>query len=583
MIQNKQIVRRQPLSNLSEPSLDPLINRIYANRGIKSVSQLDYSLKNLPRPDLLIGMSEASEILYEAALADANILIVGDYDVDGATSTVLTKLSLESFGFKHVAYFIPDRMTFGYGLSVQVVEVIQAHQPDVLITVDNGISSFEGVKLAHEYGISVIITDHHLPADELPQADAIINPNLHGDPFPAKSLAGVGVAFYLMLGLRAYLRQQNWFVENALQEPSMADYLDLVALGTIADVVPFDYINRLLVHQGLQRIKQGKCNSGLKVLLEQSNCNFEYTTSEDIAFKVAPKINAAGRLDDMSIGVECLLSQNDETAASYAEKLNQINEQRKAELKSSNQQALSIFNQQVNAIDTTDKFSICLYDEGWHPGIVGLVASRLKDSFNLPSVVFASDNSSLKGSARSIPDVHIRDVLTSISSKKPDLIKKFGGHAMAAGLSIKADDFTLFQTCFEKEIFKLLNGKRRAAKIYSDGKLSLDQFNIEIENLIRNSGPWGVNFDKPKFDNEFTVVECNPIGQDGNHLRLKLKCKNDDTTTINAVAFNVDLYFDMPHLDINSIQAVYSLDTNRYNNSQTLQIIIDYFEINSAS
>ncbi len=525
-------------------------------------------------------MKEACELLYEAALADANILIVGDYDVDGATSTTLTKLALEGFGFNHVAYFIPDRLTFGYGLSVDVVEAIQRFQPDILITVDNGISSIDGVKRAHEYGISVIVTDHHLPGEELPQADAIVNPNLPGDKFPAKTLAGVGVAFYLMLGLRTFLREQNWFHENNIKEPSMVDYLDLVALGTIADVVPFDYVNRLLVDQGLRRIRQGKCNLGIQTLIEKV-CQLDHITTEDIAFKIAPKINAAGRLEDMSIGVECLLSQNEATANDYAEKLNLINEQRKAEQGASSQQALEQLVSQISASAHENKSAICLYHEDWHPGIVGLIASRLKDSFNRPSIIFADDTGKLKGSARSISGIHIRDQLALIASKHPDLIEKYGGHAMAAGLTISKDNFKKFQNAFEQTIHQLTDGIITTAQILSDGKLDSSDFNLEMSNLIDQSGPWGVGFDKPKFDNIFQVINYQPIGKTGNHLRFKLTL-GENCKPINAVAFSVDRYLDLADFNASAIKAVYSLDTNHYNNSQNVQIIIDYFEVNSS-
>jgi len=496
---NKQIVQRKPLSNLSEPSLNPLINRVYANRGIKSLSQLDYHLKNLPHPDLLTGMKEACEILYEAVLADANILIVGDYDVDGATSTVITKLALESFGFNHVAYFIPNRVTFGYGLSTDVVEIIQSFQPDLLITVDNGISSHEGVKLAHEYGISVIVTDHHLPGEELPQADAIVNPNIQGDRFPTKSLAGVGVAFYLLLGLRTFLREQNWFVEKDITEPSMVEHLDLVALGTVADVVTFDYVNRLLVEQGLKRIRQGKCNIGLQTLIEKSNCQQHHLSTEDIAFKIAPKINAAGRLEDMSIGVECLLSKDEAQASKLADKLNLINEQRKAEQNISSEQAFEQIVTLVNSSNPENKSTICLHDDAWHPGIVGLLASKLKDSFNRPSIAFANDNNKLKGSVRSVPGIHIKDQLSSIASQHPDLIEKFGGHAMAAGLTIAKENFSQFQNIFEQFVHQHTNGKNSHAQILSDGPLNQSHFELETADLINQSGPWGVGFEKPKY------------------------------------------------------------------------------------
>ena len=581
MISDKRITQRKPLSDFFDSAYHPLINRLYANRGIRSSGELDYSLKNLPRPELLTGMSQACELLFEALLADANILIVGDYDVDGATSTCLTKLALESFGFNHIAYFIPDRLSFGYGLSVDVIQAVQQFQADLVITVDNGISSHDGIELARQLGISVIVTDHHLPSESLPQADAIINPNLPNDKFPGKKLAGVGVAFYFMLGLRTYLRQQNWFKDENIKEPTMVEYLDLVALGTIADVVGFDYVNRLLVHQGMQRINRQQCCQGIQALAAVCDKQINTLNTTDIAFNIAPRINAAGRLEDMSVGVECLLSGDAKTALKYAHELNAINEQRKTQQDESNQQAIEQINQEFeNELELDNVSTICLYKKNWHPGIVGLIASRLKESFNLPSIIFADDDQYLKGSARSIKGIHIRDVLATIDSSNPGLIEKFGGHAMAAGLSIKKQEFDQFKSVFEQLVTTHYATSNNAATIVSDGELAEADFNLEVCELLQQSGPWGHEFESPLFDNHFEVIDCHEIGKNGGHLRFKLK-HSDDSKIINAVAFNYDRYLKTLDLSINNIHAVYQLDINRYNNLQNLQLIIHYFDINS--
>ena len=581
MIVEKQITQRNKLSDLNDPSLRPLLNRLYANRGVKSTTELDYTLKNLPKPELLTGMSIACDILYEALMAQANIIIVGDYDVDGATSTALVMQSLQAFGFKHVAYFIPDRMAFGYGLSPKVVSLIQEYQPDLIITVDNGISSIDGIQLAHEFGISVIVTDHHLPAQTLPQADAIINPNLPGDRFPAKKMAGVGVAFYLMLGLRAHLRQLNWFADQKMREPSMVEYLDLVALGTIADVVPFDYFNRLLVDQGMQRIRHSKCAQGIKALATISQSELNQITTTDIAFKIAPRINAAGRLDDMSIGVECLLTNDSSSAVALANQLNKINEQRKTEELKSNQQAASQISADLaNELQTDQQASICLHGDNWHPGIVGLVASRLKDRFNLPTVIFADDDNFIKGSARSISGVHIRDVLAAIDSRQPGLMKSFGGHAMAAGLSLEKDDLPKFKTLFDDYISTNYADKLTKAAIQTDGSLSSEDLNLQTCQLIQTSGPWGPDFELPQFDNSFEVINCKIIGKTKNHLRFELRI-HEHAEVVSAVAFNVDRYFDLAEISMQRINAVYKLDINHFNGLTQLQVIIDYFNVES--
>lgn len=577
----KQITQRHPLSDLNDSSLHPLLNRLYANRGIRSPAELDYSLNKLPNPDLLSGMTAACEILYEALLAQANIIVVGDYDVDGATSAALVLQALRAFGFEHVAYFIPDRMAFGYGLSSEVVGLVQQYQPDLIITVDNGISSLEGVQQANELGITVIVTDHHLPAQSLPHADAIVNPNLPGDRFPAKKIAGVGVAFYLMLGLRAYLRQLSWFDEQNMTEPSMVEFLDLVALGTIADVVPFDFTNRLLVNQGMQRIRQAKCCEGIRALASLSQCELEQITTADIAFKIAPRINAAGRLDDMSIGVECLLSDEPGHAVDLANQLNLINEQRKTEeLRSNQQAAIQITADLADELHPEQQSSICLHGESWHPGIVGLIASRLKERFNLPTIIFAEDDNNLKGSARSISGIHIRDLLAAVDSMQPGLIKSFGGHSMAAGLSLEKDNFPEFKALFDKQVRTMHADKLVTATICTDGRLNGGDFNLQTCQLIQLAGPWGPEFDAPVFNNYFEVLDCSIIGKTENHLRFGLRLK-DHAQIIKAVAFNVDRYFDLSDLSMQRINAVYKLDINHYNDSHLLQVIIEYFTVES--
>lgn len=581
MIGHKQITQRQALGDLNDPALDPLLNRIYANRGINSPAELDYGLKNLPDPNLLTGMATACEILYEALIAQANIIIVGDYDVDGATSTAVTMQALHAFGFEHVAYFIPDRMTFGYGLSPDVVNLLQQYQPDLILTVDNGISSVEGVNLANELGITVIVTDHHLPSEDLPRADAIINPNLPGDRFPAKNIAGVGVAFYLMLGFRAHLRQLCWFEEQNTKVPSMADFLDLVAVGTIADVVPFDYVNRLLVFRGMLRIQHSKCSAGIRALAALSNCQLEDIVSSDIAYKIAPKINAAGRLDDMSIGVECLLTDDPDRALNLANQLNLINEKRKTEELITNEQAASQISASIaDQLQPESNASICLHGENWHPGIVGLIASRLKERFNLPAIIFADDDNSLKGSARSIRGIHIRDVLATINSVQPNLINSFGGHSMAAGLSLNKDNFLKFKSIFEKHIRTYHEDKLVTASVRTDGSLNAGNFNLQTSRLLKHSGPWGPGFDEPLFSNYFEIKTCTIIGKTENHLRFALQL-DDHTQIINAVAFNVDRYFDITNISIKRIHAAYKLDVNNYNGSEQLQLIIEYFTVES--
>ncbi|MCW8980777.1 MAG: single-stranded-DNA-specific exonuclease RecJ, partial [Altibacter sp.] len=417
------------------PGFSSVLNRVYVNRHIQSESELDYSISKLLPFEKLKGISEAALLMSDAIKNNSKIVIVGDFDVDGATSTTVAVKALHSMGAKNVEFLVPNRFEFGYGLTPEIVQVaIDRFNPDIIITVDNGISSIEGVKAAKEHNLKVIVTDHHLPAKTLPEADAIVNPNQPGDEFPSKMLAGVGVIFYTMLALRSLLREQGWFKEQNISEPNLAELLDLVALGTIADVVPLDYNNRILVSQGLARIRSGHVSTGIKALIDITGRDMERLIASDFGFAIAPRLNAAGRLDDMSLGINCLLSDDIAAAHKMAQQLDEINYARRDIEADMKQQAMKLLDDM--SLDDSDNlpFGLCLFDQGFHEGVVGIIASRIKDRWNRPVIVFAktSDNL-LKGSGRSIKGLHIRDALDSVATKYPNLISKFGGHAMAAG------------------------------------------------------------------------------------------------------------------------------------------------------
>lgn len=572
-------------SQFSE-NIPPLLQRIYLGRGISSDEQLDRRLTQLPKPDNLRGLSEGVNLLVEALKQQQSVLIVGDFDADGATSTALTLLAMRAMGMQHIDFIVPNRFEYGYGLTPEIVALAQQKNPDLIITVDNGISSISGVKAAKDAGVKVLITDHHLPGAQLPEADAILNPNQQGCDFPSKNLAGVGVVFYLLSALRAHLRESGWFTENNLSEPNMAEWLDLVALGTVADVVPLDQTNRVLVHQGLQRIRAGKTRPGIQALLDLAGKDRQRLVATDLGFTVGPRLNAAGRLDDMSIGIECLLETDAYLAREYAVQLDELNRDRRVIEADMQREGLAILDHLTldkSALDESDlPWGLCLFDENWHQGVVGLLASRIKDRVHRPVIAFAdasgmSDEGEIqdkeyKGSARSIPGLHIRDALEAVASSNPELICKFGGHAMAAGLSLKATNYPAFAVAFDAEVKRQLTPADLEAEIVTDGELTPEQINLETGHLLRESGPWGQHFPEPLFQGEFYIVQQRIVGQ--KHLKLLLAVDEKKQQLIDAIAFNVDTDT-WPNPNANKVQLVYKLDLNVWQGRESVQLMVE--------
>src|SRR3990167_269947 len=555
-------------------SIPALLQRIYAARDVRSIADIDRSLSALlPFRDLMDSEKAAARLI-EAILNQETILIIGDFDADGATSTAVALIALRSFGAKNVDFLVPNRFTFGYGLTPEIVELAKkTKSPDLIITVDNGIASIDGVMRANEYGIDVIVTDHHLQGMQLPNAYAIVNPNRKEDLFQSKSLAGVGVIFYVMLAVRAALDTQNYFSKNNITKPNMAALLDLVALGTIADVVPLDKNNRILVHQGLQRIRANLVRPGIRALLQIAGRSPQKLSAMDLGFSIGPRLNAAGRLDDMSLGINCLISSDFDQALELANMLDQLNIERRVIEQEIKQQAFDV----VDKLDLEKKLplGICLYDESWHQGVIGLVASRVKDKLHRPVIAFAkADEENLKGSARSIMGVHIRDMLDEIATQYPTLLSKFGGHAMAAGLSIRLKDFREFSTVFEKTIERYLDENKLFRVIETDGELSADDFMLENAELLKDAGPWGQYFPEPLFDNEFTIVSQRLVGN--HHLKLVLQTKHS-TQLLDAIAFQVNVN-QWPNHRITQARMAYRLDTNEYRGRTRLQLVVEEIE-----
>ena len=567
------ITRRTSLNDVSFPEdIHPVLRRIYAARNIQSAMELDYSLQGLLPFEALLGIDKAVTLLANALRENKKILIVADFDADGATSCALALRGLKLMGFSDVLYVVPNRFEFGYGLSPEIVEVAAEMQPDVIITVDNGISSIEGVAQARSRNIDVLITDHHLPGLSLPDANAIVNPNQPGDSFPSKNLAGVGVMFYILIALRSHLREQNWFAANNIPEPNLAELLDLVALGTVADVVPLDHNNRILVAQGLARIRSGKCCPGIRELLQAANRNLRNTAAQDLSFAVAPRLNAAGRLTDMSLGIECLLTDDQRLAKDMALKLEQLNKERR-EIQAEMQAQAMI---DIADLDLNNQASlpngVCLFNENWHQGVVGILAGRIKDQINRPAIVFAKDKEGyIKGSARSISSVHIRDVLDTIASQHPGIISKFGGHAMAAGLTIRESDLEQFKVVFDQITGMFLSGDELEGVLVSDGELSVNELSFDLAEKIISSGPWGQGFPEPVFDGEFEIINTRIVGE--RHLKLQLRHPGNNRT-IDAIAFNITDE-DWPE-STGRVQTVYKLDINEFAGRRQLQLVVDY-------
>lgn len=573
----KSIRHRIALANshLGE-GLHPVLQRIYAQRGVLASHELELGLDRLHTPERLTGLDRAAGLLADSLAAGQRIVIIGDFDADGATSTAVAITLLRQMGATDVHYLVPNRFEYGYGLTSEIVALAAKDRPDLIITVDNGISSLDGVAAANELGIRTLITDHHLPGAELPAADVIVNPNQPGCGFPSKNLAGVGVIFYVMTALRAELRRRDWFSAQGISEPRLADVLDLVALGTVADVVPLDQNNRVLVEQGLLRLRADRTRPGIRALLELAARPLNRLVASDLAFAVAPRLNAAGRLDDMSTGIECLLAPDDASARLLAGELDALNRDRQQIEKSMQREALELLEDFFNHTGGAVPCALCLYDERWHQGVVGILASRIKDRLHRPVIAFADANSEsdeVKGSARSIPGLHIRDALDLVATRYPGLVSKFGGHAMAAGLSLPRSNLDRFRDVFESEVENLLQEADLEAIVETDGSLDSSDFHLDLARELRYAGPWGQHFPDPQFDGEFRIVQQRLVGE--RHLKLVLQ--NEAGEALDSIAFNVDLDV-WPDQAVERVRAVYKLDINQFRGRESLQLIVEYLE-----
>jgi single-stranded-DNA-specific exonuclease len=550
-------------------NLPPLLTRLYAARGVLSAVELEKGLARLIPFTQLKGIEAAVELLVEVLRLRQRLLIVGDFDADGATASTVGVLGLRMLGAAHVDYLVPNRFEYGYGLTPEIVAVALTREPELLITVDNGISSIEGVAAAKAAGLKVLVTDHHLPGNELPAADAIVNPNQPGCTFPSKSLAGVGVIFYVLLALRTRLRELGWFTAER-PEPNLGELLDLVALGSVADVVPLDANNRILVHQGLARIRAGRARPGLRALLEVAGKQHGRITSTDLGFILGPRLNAAGRLDDMSLGIECLLCEDEALARDMAVQLDQFNQDRKAIEQGMQREALA----QLKDLPLENlPFGLCLFEADWHQGVIGILASRLKERYHRPTIAFADAGDGLyKGSARSVPGFHIRDALDAVASRHPGLISKFGGHAMAAGLSLPAEHFETFAAAFDEEVRRQLCEDDLTGRLLSDGVLSIDEFNLPLARELRNAGPWGQHFPEPLFHGAFQLVQQRIVGE--RHLKVVLKSECG-SLQLDGIAFGVDREV-WPNPTVRWVELAYKLDVNEFRGQESVQLLISH-------
>ncbi|ECG5978357.1 single-stranded-DNA-specific exonuclease RecJ [Salmonella enterica] len=572
MKQQRQLRRREADETAELPAdLPPLLRRLYASRGVRSARELERSVKGMLPWQQLSGIDNAVEILYNAFREGTRIIVVGDFDADGATSTALSVLGMRALGCDNISYLVPNRFEDGYGLSPEVVDQAKARGAQLIVTVDNGISSHAGVAHAKTLGIPVIVTDHHLPGDTLPDAEAIINPNLRDCEFPSKSLAGVGVAFYLMLALRTFLRDKGWFDERNIAPPNLAELLDLVALGTVADVVPLDANNRILTWQGLSRIRAGKCRPGIKALLEISNRDPQQLAASDLGFALGPRLNAAGRLDDMSVGVALLLCDNLGEARVLASELDALNQTRK-EIEQGMQAEALILCEKLERSSETLPGGLAMYHPEWHQGVVGILASRIKERFHRPVIAFApAGDGTLKGSGRSIQGLHMRDALERLDTLSPDLMIKFGGHAMAAGLSLEEHKFEQFQQRFGELVTEWLDPALLQGEVISDGPLSAAEMSMEVAQLLRDAGPWGQMFPEPLFDGRFRLLQQRLVGE--RHLKVMVEPVGGGPL-LDGIAFNIDTTC-WPDNGVREVELAYKLDINEFRGNRSLQIIID--------
>jgi|TARA_B110000977_G_scaffold6563_1_gene9179 single-stranded-DNA-specific exonuclease len=572
-----QLITRTPGDLVLPESLPPLVRRIYSQRPLAALTELELTLSQLIPPARLKGIDAAVDLLEAALKEGERLLIVADFDADGATSCALALTVLRAFGCAHVDYIVPNRFEYGYGLTPEIVELAKGKNPDLIITVDNGISSIEGIESARAAGIKTLVTDHHLPGRELPAADAIVNPNQPGCEFPSKSIAGVGVIFYVMLALRSRLRDNGWFTSKGIPEPNLAEQLDLVALGTVADVVALDHNNRILVSEGIKRIRAGRARPGILSLLTLAKRNFSTLAASDLGFAVGPRLNAAGRLDDMSTGIECLLTQSEHEAHEYALELDGMNKDRRDIEAGMREQAFALVDQL--AFDADDlPAGLSLFDERWHQGVVGIVASRIKERCHRPVIAFAladadDPESELKGSARSIPGFHIRDALDAVAAANPGLVTKFGGHAMAAGLSLSRANFDAFAQAFAAEATRVLSPELLQATIVSDGELSAEELTLGCAADLAAAGPWGQAFPEPTFHGRFKLQQQRRLGE--NHLKMVLSPLGDDGFLVDAIAFGVS-EADWPASSATEIELAYRLNINEFRGARTLQLMVEH-------
>ena len=556
-------------SELDAAPLPRALKQIYANRGVDRLDDITLPLSQLAPPSALKGAQAAAEMLADAIEFHASVVIVGDFDADGATSCALAVSLLKQMGLEEVTYLVPNRFEFGYGLTPEIVGIAAQYQPDVLVTVDNGIASIDGVMAAQMLGMSVIITDHHLPGDTLPEADIIVNPNQPGCPFPSKALAGVGVMFYVLTALRAELRQRGWFESMGIDIPNLADALDLVALGTVADVVPLDKNNRTLVAAGLARMRSGRARPGIEALFEVAGRDIRQVSSIDLGFVAGPRLNAAGRLDDMSVGIECLLAESSASARTLATQLNDFNKERKEIERTMQTDAMALLEKGDLSVGDED-FALSLFREDWHQGVVGILASRIRERFHRPTIVFAqSGDGELKGSGRSIPGVHLRDALDRVATSTPGLITKFGGHAMAAGLSLSEDDLPRFRETFNRVVAQALKGSLPDHVTVTDGQLPQSDLTLVLAEALESGGPWGQGFEAPSFEGVFTISDMRVVGE--KHLKFRLVT---EAGLIDAIAFNADVETwtrDTPK----ALRCVYRPCVNEYRGDRRLQLQIE--------
>lgn len=570
----KTIVSRTVPNQVKLAGLDPVLHNIFISRGISQPEELERSLTKLPSPWLLSGMQTMVEQLYSAIKHQKHICIVADFDADGATSCAVAYRGLQLLGATSLSFVVPNRFEYGYGLTPEIVEIVSQQGADVIVTVDNGISSVEGVFAAKKMGIKVLITDHHLPGSVLPDADAIVNPNLPDDGFPSRNIAGVGVIFYVLMALRIRLREMDWFQLHSIPEPNLAQLLDYVALGTVADVAVLDSVNRILVHQGLLRIRSGHAHPGIQALINIAGRQIADLQAGDLGFSIAPRLNAAGRMQDMSIGIQCLLTDDTQHAKQLSERLDILNKDRREIEGQMKQEAMVLLTEMKSLDDKHVSAGVCLFDEGWHQGVIGILASRIKDRLHRPVIAFApGDPGEIKGSARSIPGVHIRDVLSEIAAEHPEILHKFGGHAMAAGLTIKRQDYPQFVLVFSAVVASKLSEMDLQQKILSDGQLDDLHLNQSFAEQLQSAATWGHGFPEPMFDGVFDVIQCRIVGQQ--HLKFVLR-HSFSSQLLDAIGFFAE-HADQ-WLGCRKIRAVYKLDVNEFRNQRSLQLQLEYAE-----